>query len=143
MPDADVPPVVDEVSMAGPRLTASGADLWKSVTATVRRPARTVPLLAETEVLVAGGGVTGIIAALAAARSGARTFLVESFSMLGGNMGPGVFAGGSLHLALHNPEAFPRGLGGIPAEFNRRVVSGAARASSRSGVASGNQGGET
>ena len=37
-------------------------------------------------------------------------------------MGVGMFAGGSLHLALRHPEAFPHGIGGIPAEFNRRVV---------------------
>ena len=39
-------------------------------------------------------------------------------------MGPAMFVGGSLHLALQNPEAFPTGLGGIPAEFNQRMVAG-------------------
>ncbi|MEW6751782.1 MAG: FAD-dependent oxidoreductase [Candidatus Latescibacterota bacterium] len=113
----------DETSHLSPPLPSRGADLWQ-IHGHVERPARSVPVVHEVDVVVAGGGVAGIIAAVAAARFGARTLLVESFACLGGNMGPGLFAGGSLHLALHNPEAFPRGLGGIPAEFNRRVVEG-------------------
>ena len=38
----------------------------------------------EVDVLVCGGGPAGVGAALAAARSGARTMLVERFGMLGG-----------------------------------------------------------
>ena len=34
---------------------------------------RRVPIAAETEVLVAGGGIAGIAAALSAARNGAKT----------------------------------------------------------------------
>ena len=90
----------------------------------VTLPARTVPVVFDGDVAVVGAGVAGIIAAVAAARYGARTALIEGFSSLGGNMGPGMFAGGSLHLALNNPEAFPNGLGGIPAEFNNRIVEG-------------------
>ncbi|MAG37502.1 MAG: hypothetical protein CL878_14800 [Dehalococcoidia bacterium] len=120
--NAESPPG-DEVASGTEGLTGTAARLW-NVRGEVERPGRRVPVIADVEVLVAGGGVAGIIAALAAARHGAQTLLVEAGSSLGGNMGPGMFAGGSLHLALKNPEAFPHGLGGIPAEFNQRVVGG-------------------
>ncbi len=47
-------------------------------------PAREIPIAAETDVVVAGGGPGGMIAALAAARAGANTLLVERFGCLGG-----------------------------------------------------------
>jgi len=43
-----------------------------------------VPLLFETDVLVAGGGPAGLCAAIAAARAGARVAIVEQWPMLGG-----------------------------------------------------------
>ena len=45
---------------------------------------RHTPRAAEVDVLVAGGGPTGVGAALAAAREGARTLLIERHGMLGG-----------------------------------------------------------
>ncbi len=45
---------------------------------------KTVPVVAEVEVLVAGGGPAGVGAALAAARNGAKTMLIEHFNCLGG-----------------------------------------------------------
>ena len=42
------------------------------------------PIAYETDVLVAGGGIAGIAAALAAARSGVRVMLLERSFMLGG-----------------------------------------------------------
>lgn len=47
-------------------------------------PERRIPVTEETEVLVAGGGIAGISAALAAARNGARVTLVEKEYSLGG-----------------------------------------------------------
>lgn len=51
---------------------------------TMRIPAEDVPVIAEADVVVVGGGTSGFIAATAAARSGARTILVERFGYLGG-----------------------------------------------------------
>ncbi|MCX7014835.1 MAG: FAD-dependent oxidoreductase, partial [Candidatus Sumerlaeota bacterium] len=50
----------------------------------VEEPARRTPVIANVDVLVAGGGPGGIAAALAAAREGARTLLVERYGYLGG-----------------------------------------------------------
>jgi hypothetical protein len=46
--------------------------------------ARAIPVAAEADVLVIGGGPTGIGAAWAAAREGARVLLLERHGMLGG-----------------------------------------------------------
>ena len=50
----------------------------------VNEPARQTPVIADVDVLVAGGGPAGMAAALAAARVGAQTILVERFGYLGG-----------------------------------------------------------
>jgi hypothetical protein len=47
-------------------------------------PARQVPIFAEVDVLVVGGGPSGVAAAVGAARAGARTMLVEQSGALGG-----------------------------------------------------------
>ncbi len=51
---------------------------------TIRESAREVPVAAEVDVLVAGGGVAGIAASVGAARAGASTLLVEQLGFLGG-----------------------------------------------------------
>ncbi len=51
---------------------------------TITEPARTLPITASCDVLVCGGGIAGVAAALAAARHGARTMLLEREYMLGG-----------------------------------------------------------
>ncbi|MGD9497315.1 MAG: FAD-dependent oxidoreductase [Armatimonadota bacterium] len=51
---------------------------------TMREPARDIPVVAEVDVLVCGGGPAGTAAAVAAARAGARTMLVERYGCLGG-----------------------------------------------------------
>jgi len=61
-------------------LTADAA----SHNASLTEPARRVPLWDTVDVLVLGGGPAGIAAAVAAARQGARTLLVERYGFLGG-----------------------------------------------------------
>ncbi|MGE0699704.1 MAG: FAD-dependent oxidoreductase [Hyphomicrobiaceae bacterium] len=53
-------------------------------TATFREPARDIPIFAECDVLVVGGGPAGTAAAVSAARLGADTMLVERYNHLGG-----------------------------------------------------------
>ena len=50
----------------------------------VEEPARQVPIRADTDVLVCGGGCAGAVAALAAAREGVGVVLVEQHGFLGG-----------------------------------------------------------
>jgi hypothetical protein len=47
-------------------------------------PARSIPVFAETDVLVVGGGPAGTAAAVSAARLGAEVMLVERYNHLGG-----------------------------------------------------------
>ena len=79
-----------------------------------------VPVVADVDVLVVGGGIAGCMAAIAAARNGSEVMIVERFGYLGGNMGPGAFGGGVVHLALCMPDAMHEGLRGIPGEFLNR-----------------------
>lgn len=51
---------------------------------TFNEPSKEVPIVKETDVIVCGGGPAGVAAALAAARTGARTQLIEVHGCLGG-----------------------------------------------------------
>jgi hypothetical protein len=65
---------------------------------TVTEPARNIPLYGEYEVAVLGGGPAGIAAAVAAARAGKRTLLIERYGFLGGM---GTAAGVTNFCGLH------------------------------------------
>jgi hypothetical protein len=65
---------------------------------TIEEPARQIPLYGEYEVVVLGGGPAGIAAAVAAARAGRRTLLIERYGFLGGM---GTAAGVTNFCGLH------------------------------------------
>jgi glycine/D-amino acid oxidase-like deaminating enzyme len=52
--------------------------------AAIREPARDVPVAHEADVCVVGGSATGVFAAIAAARLGAKVALIEAQGFLGG-----------------------------------------------------------
>ncbi len=53
---------------------------------TVEVPAKTIPVMAKTDVLVIGSGPGGLSAAIACAREGVDTMLVERYGCFGGNI---------------------------------------------------------
>ena len=65
---------------------------------TITEPAREIPLYGEYEICVLGGGPAGIAAAVAAARAGRKTLLIERYGFLGGM---GTAAGVTNFCGLH------------------------------------------
>jgi len=73
-------------------------------------PSRQVPVVSEADVLVAGGGQAGVAAAVAAARQGARTILVERNSYLGGVFTAGLMSSITNVLYLGTGERIVNGI---------------------------------
>ncbi len=90
------------------------------MSSTYLEPAKTIPVYANVDVVVAGGGPTGICAALAAARSGKSTLLVELTGCLGGMMTAGLHQ----HVCIWNSAGHMgnRIIGGIPWEITERTL---------------------
>ncbi len=86
-------------------------------TKTVQEKAREIKVYREADVVVVGGGPGGVGAALAAARNGAKTVLVERYGHLGG------MATGGLVTAIPNMSDIngKRWLGGICWEWIERL----------------------
>lgn len=85
---------------------------------TIRDISHEIPVTADVDVLVVGGGMTGVAAALSAARLGARTMIIEQFNCLGGV----ATSGGHNELSTYNAWASStRVLGGIPYELGLEV----------------------
>jgi len=87
------------------------------MTATIEEPARTIPVLAETEVLVVGGGPGGLSAALAAAREGVETMLVERYGCFGGVITQAMVG----TIAWYRTTEKTVDAGGIGVEFEQRA----------------------
>ena len=82
------------------------------------------PVRYECDVLVSGGGTAGVVAALAAARNGAKTILIDRYGFLGGTLLNGA---GPLHSFFNLYKAFPgvekiQVVRGIPQEIVDRLV---------------------
>src|SRR3984885_6137092 len=87
---------------------------------TVTEPARQIPLYGEYEVVVLGGGPAGIAAAVAAARAGRRTLLIERYGFLGGmGTAAGVTNFCGLHANVHGE--MHRVVQGIASELLARI----------------------
>src|SRR5512141_336092 len=74
----------------------------------------------EYDVVVVGGGTSGVAAAISAARAGANTILIERLGVLGGQMnvsGPPGFA----YAYMFNPR-MEKIIGGIMEETHQRLL---------------------
>lgn len=79
------------------------------------------PVAGRHQVVVAGGGPSGVIAALAAARSGADTLLIERYAFLGGNGTAGLMTCYNGFRNQRAPEALQT-VKGIPADYIAEIV---------------------
>ena len=77
---------------------------------------REVPVVGSYDVIVCGGGPSGIMAAVAAAREGARVALIERYGFVGGMATAGMV--NPLSVFRYNGELV---IGGIPWELVRRM----------------------
>jgi len=87
---------------------------------TIQEPARELAVVGEYDVVVAGGGPAGIPAAVAAARAGAKTLLIERYGFLGGMATAGLI--GPI-LGVRAGRSEEPIIGGIAEELCRRMES--------------------
>ena len=87
-------------------------------TSTIQEPGRTVPIAEACDVIVCGAGPAGVAAALATARSGSRTCLLEVHGCLGG-----VWTAGAISWIID-----ARGKTGIMAEITGELEARGAKA---------------
>lgn len=85
--------------------------------------AHDTPVLDDVDVLVCGGGMTGFPAAVAAARNGAKTMLVDSEGSLGGTATAGAMNG---YPPVFNDGQGNQVVGGIVYELTERLRDGGA-----------------
>ncbi len=87
---------------------------------TITLPEREIPVIGDYDVVVAGGGPGGIPAAVAAARAGAKTLLVERYGYLGGMATAGLIA---VILGTRASGTDEPMIGGIAEELCREMAS--------------------
>ncbi len=83
----------------------------------IEEPAKSIPVMAQTDVLVIGGGPGGLSAALASAREGVDTMLVERYGCFGGVISQAMI--GTLAWYRSNEKIVDAG--GIGVEFEQRA----------------------
>ncbi len=83
-------------------------------------PGRDIPVI-KTDVFVAGAGTAGCIAAIAAARAGADTVLVEKMPVPGGTYTNGGIGTSSFYPTCDDPDQAERIVGGLAFELARRL----------------------
>lgn len=93
----------------------------------------TFPVAKAVDVLVAGGGTAGFVAAIASARNGAKTLMVERYGFLGGTLTAALVNTPGEYL---DSEGEPV-VGGIPWEITKRVAEAGAGAYPRPVTPSG------
>ena len=79
-------PLLSGASLYSPQRTHAAEKPRRSFkpVGSITEPAREIPVIEKTDVLVVGGGPAGVAAAISASRTGARTILVERYNHLGG-----------------------------------------------------------
>jgi len=85
-------------------------------------PARELPVIAEPDVLVVGGGPAGLAAACAASRAGASTLLVEAGGCLGGTLTLVTLGGFCGIHAVIDDARLGRVVGGLSLELEDRLA---------------------
>ena len=98
LPKAWLAVLTDRPEVATGIVTKNSMRICQLPSQTIQEPARQIPLYGEYEVAVLGGGPAGIAAAVAAARAGRRTLLIERYGFLGGM---GTAAGVTNFCGLH------------------------------------------
>ena len=76
----------------------------------ISEPSRMIPVVAEADVVVCGGGPGGFSAAIAAARHGARVILIERYGFMGGLATAGLVAPILGHTASESNTAIVEGI---------------------------------
>ncbi len=80
---------------------------------TIAEPARQIPVAADCDVAVLGGGPAGVCAAAAAARAGASVVLVERYGYFGGTA---TAANVNIWHSLYGMDGKTQVIGGLPDE---------------------------
>lgn len=83
----------------------------------ISEPARKIPVMAETDVLVVGGGPGGLSAALASTREGVETMLVDRYGCFGGVITQSMIG----TVAWYRSSIETVDAGGIGVEFEQRA----------------------